>query len=93
MEVKVVTCSAYQRGQICKNGFPVGYPASSACTGNTCLCCGRYNDIKPACQNESINLRWLNEDGTPRNVDKGNNSFDNLEWEVNKFKDVGEEKL
>lgn len=33
------------------------------------------------------------EDGISRNVDKGNNSFDNLEWEVNKFKDVGEEKL
>ena len=28
-----------------------------------------------------------------RKADKGNNSFDNLEWEVNKFKDVDKEKI
>ena len=33
------------------------------------------------------------EDGSSRSVGKGNNSFDNLEWEFNKFKDVWKEKL
>lgn len=66
-------CQSYRPGQLCADGFPMGYPASSACTGNTCMCCKRPNDVLPACQNESLHPRWLNEDGSPRYASKGAN--------------------
>lgn len=63
-----MTCSAYRPGRLCTNGFPMGYPASSACTGRACRCCGRPNDIAPMCQNEDIPAMWLNEDGSPKHA-------------------------
>ena len=57
-------CQFYVPGSICKAGFPLSL--SSACTGRTCLCCGRPNDILPPCQDEDIDPRWLNDDGSPR---------------------------
>ena len=63
-----MTCSAYRPGQLCTNGFPIGYPASSACTGRCCTSCGKPNEIVPACQDENIHPRWLNEDGSPKFV-------------------------
>lgn len=59
-------CQSYIPGSICRDGFPLGYPASSACTGRTCTSCGRYSDIVPPCQNEALGSAWLNDDGSPR---------------------------
>jgi len=59
-------CQSYRPGQLCREGFPMGYPASSACTGYTCMSCGRPNDRLPACQDEDLHPRWLKDDGSPR---------------------------
>jgi hypothetical protein len=64
--VDAAPCSSYRPGRICADGFPLGYPASSACTGRRCGECGRFNDKLPPCQDDDIAPRWLNEDGTPR---------------------------
>lgn len=59
-------CKSYRPGGPCADGFPLTYPASSACTGSTCMCCHRPNDILPPCQREDLGPIWLNEDGSPR---------------------------
>jgi len=59
-------CKAYRPGKLCANGWPMGYPASSACTGRVCMSCNRPNEILPACQDEDIDPRWLNDDGSPK---------------------------
>ena len=61
-----MSCASYRRGQLCADGFPMSYPASSACTGSVCDCCQRPNDKLPACMDEDINAMWLNDDGTPK---------------------------
>lgn len=58
-------CKSYTGG-ICKDGFPMNYPPSSACTGNSCRCCGKHNDVIPHCQNEDIRVTWINDDGSPK---------------------------
>ena len=59
-------CSSYQRGkQVCDDGFPVGYPASSVCSGIGCPACGTGNNKLPPCQDEDIHPRWLKDNGLP----------------------------
>jgi len=69
-------CQSYIPGRLCRDGFPTGYPASSACTGRTCMSCGRPNDIVPACQREDLDARWLDDAGRPRyaNINGGNHA-------------------
>ncbi|SPA44650.1 hypothetical protein CBM2629_A150452 [Cupriavidus taiwanensis] len=56
-------CSAYEMGSgICRNGFPV----SAVCMGHKCHDCGRYSERAPACQDENINARWIDDAGKPR---------------------------
>jgi hypothetical protein len=63
-------CASYRQGQLCSSGFPMHYPPSSACTGFSCMCCGKPNEVVPACQDENISSRWLNEDGTAKYAQK-----------------------
>jgi hypothetical protein len=58
-------CKSYKAGQICRDGFPIGYPASSACTGYVCSCCKRTNEIIPALHKENLGLPWISDDGIP----------------------------
>ena len=59
-------CKSYVPGQLCKDGFPMNYPASSACTGRVCNSCGQPANVTvPYCQREDIAPRWLNDDGSP----------------------------
>lgn len=60
-------CQSWEQGkQICKDGFMIGYPPSSACTGHVCDCCGRPNDRIPPCMDEDIAPIQIKEDGSPR---------------------------
>lgn len=65
-------CTSYVPASICNSGFPLRYPASSACTGHVCMSCGRPNDIVPSCQREDLPSMWLNEDGSPKFAPKDN---------------------
>lgn len=69
-------CQFYRPGQLCRAGFPLGYPSSSACTGRACLSCGRPNEITPPCQDEDIDPRWLDDSGKPRFALQGVNHAD-----------------
>lgn len=61
-----MACTSYRPGQLCADGFPMDYPASSACTGSVCSGCKRPNDTLPACMDEDIKPMWLNDDGSPK---------------------------
>lgn len=55
-------CSSYQIGQqICRDGFPI----SAICMGARCFGCGRHSDKVPACQNEDLGARFLDDRGLP----------------------------
>lgn len=58
-------CTSYIPGSICRSGFPMGYPASSACTGSVCGGCGKPNDKLPACQNDDLGKPWIDDSGYP----------------------------